>query len=794
MSYLGTGIVRWCWVCSIMVVLGLNLSGCSRSPGINSQETIEDQISSGFVDWGKLDWKFKRQPLAKAYMFDRLRVKDPYSKFLKQTWYDDPLDPISLQDFLKLTPEQQATRRERSADHHHQAMALKRIIDRGWEIWLMTLDTAVASEAMIHDMGIITPAIKHLKMATGLNPADPVAWYDLSYFSGVIGDLKTQEECLSQGLDSLLYLGTVESEEMARLRLRMQLDLGWVKRDQGRYRQGMDLVQQAITSMANDEIRTLEEAREAMLLQALLMVDLGNIYDARQLARKLPTWSLPKHRQPHMYVGSAKPALQKENFEQVDSDFAKNWVWIMSFLKQGEKDQAMFRMTERDYLTEFPPHINFRYWRDMGEVLELLGERGKSRLAYGFSILYRPYFPFFPLQGARGISMVLDQSGSGQTYYLGHKHFYVSGSLYSYAANRIVAMEVASDSTSAQHDAEMAVEILSRCIRRGIKPTSCRALRGRANYRLGEKGAAYADLLQAHSELQAQGEPSSKVIKLLAVIKYDQEEYNACLDWLADYLEINPQEGFGWRLSGLALGHLGRLDEAINVLERSTRLDPDAVGGWYNLAVMHLQKGNYDLAREYLVEADRREPGHEQVARLQTLIRTDPVQPIQVTMTPVELNTTTADSLWFAQAEESSGVNMASGLSRQEAEKMVPEMGRHYEANPDKENRLALAQMMMAAEDYHGIQVFLGPLWPSGLTRSEGILLLTADRMRANPARAVGAAWTLSTNQNPVPDSEFWSLVGVICLDNGYPEEGRRALRWARQLDPDNAALQGGGD
>ncbi len=744
-----------------------------------------------FVDWGKLDWKFNRKPLARAYMFNRLRVKDPYEKYRRQTWYNDLEAPLDLPSFQALSPEQQQRRRDRARDHHDQAMALKRIVDRGWEIWTQTQVYAVADEAMTHEMGIITPALQHLKTATGLDPGFAVAWYDLAYFAGIVGDIQLQQESLVAGLNALdtHSVSVEEPESRARLHLRMLLDLAWTHRDLGSYQAGLDEVQKAIKQMAADDLRTLDEAREAMLLQALLMADMGQIHDARQLARKLPEWSLPQ-----INSTGTKPALSKKNHQHFDSPFAKNWVWMLTYKQEESREQALSRMSKRDFMTEFPPHINYRYWRDQGEVLEHFGERGESQLAYGFSILYRPYFPFFPLQGARGISRILDQKGTGMAYYLGHKHFYVGGSLYSYAANRIVAMEMAEDEATLERQARMAVEALTRCERRGLHPTSCRALRGRAWYRLGDQERALADLTRAHQELKAADSRSPKVVQLLAIIKYDQAAYQDCLDWLLEYVQLLPLDGFGWRLSGLALGQMGRFDEAINVLERATRLEPESVAGWYNLAIMHLQKGQYDLARDHLATAANLEPDNTQVANLRTLIRTDPEQPVKMTMTPVALHTKVVEDLWFIPGEESAVQEILTDLTPEEARELVLERQARYEVEGDREARLALAQALIVAEEFAAVQGLLAPLWPGELSRPEAVQLLRSDRKLGTVTRALAMAATLGQGTEPYPDSQFWTLVAAICLENGEPEAGRRALAVARDLDPGNTELEGMAD
>jgi tetratricopeptide (TPR) repeat protein len=765
---------------------------CSNGPAPQTDAENAVEPSEDFVDWDQLDWKFWRHKLAHAYFFERLRVKDQFAKYREETWYDAVHERVSLEEFHSLPLDQQAMRRELAEEHFYRSRALRRIVDRGWEIWLMSYRKSVSDDAMVDEMGIITPAIKHLKLATGLDPTDPVAWYDLGYFAGIVGDRGMQGQSLTMGL-AVLEEGSTplwrQSEEMERLRLRLLLDLAWLQRHEGYYDKGLELTRQAIRQMADDDLRTGDEAREAMLLQALLMVDMGHIHEARQLARKLPDWRLHLQRHPSQYAGVTKPPLVKENMELIDSDFASDWVWIMTFHQLGEKDQVLSRMSERQYRVEFPAHLNHRYWQDMGRVLEDFGERSDSRLAYGFSIIYRPYYPYFPLQGARGLSRVTDQTGSGQAYFLGYKHFYVGGSYYSYAANRIVAMEMAPDDWAMRQVGQMAVDALGNCIRRGIRPASARALRARAYYRLGMQENALQDLEVAEAAFAELGEESAEVHKLMAIIRFEQDDNEGCLAAMHSYLSLEPEDGFGWRLSGLALANLERFDEAIAVMERALRLDPGAVESWYNLALVHLHLGEVDQARGLLDEAEGRFAGHEQVAHLQQLIRESPDQPIRMTAGPVALARPEGQSFWFAPAEAAGGLDLTAALDKGELENLLPDLWQRYSGEPDAATRLTLVRVLRQLERPAEVQDLLAPLWPDQLTRPEAMELLQADRLLREVKRARQAAEKLADGSDPYPDAEFWRLVAAVCLENGAEEEGRRALAAARELDPESADL-----
>jgi len=87
------------------------------------------------------------------------------------------------------------------------------------------------------------------------------------------------------------------------------------------------------------------------------------------------------------------------------------------------------------------------------------------------------------------------------------------------------------------------------------------------------------------------------------------------------------------------------------------------------------------------------------------------------------------------------------------------------------------------------VQELLMPLWPGEITYEETFLLLKADRSQGEPTHAVQLANSLESDPKPVPDSEFWALVAIICLENGASEPGHLALEQALVLDPGNIGL-----
>lgn len=774
----------------LLSFLASGLGSCGSGPHIVAESDSAYPDAGRFIDWDEVDWKYDRQSLAGAYLFQRIRPREAYRKYLDLISLR-ALDPLTPGQFAELSPVQRAENRSRAAQAHDEAMAFYRSLWRGWEVWTSSRTASVTDEMMSDEMGILIPAIGHLRRAAALDPGNPFYWYDLGYFTGVIGDRVRQraafESCL-EALDSATVSGQAAAvgEELADLYLRLLLDLAWLSRDEGRFEDGLAFVAQAADRIGSDDRRTLETAREALLLKALLLVDVDEIHAARQLASDWHTWRVPVHPAPH---AKAWTGVRKGGLEHIDSNFAQNWVWAMTFLKLGSRREALARLHELDYRTEFPVHLNHRFWQDMGYVMESFGERERSRLCYAFSLLYHPYFPYFPLDGVRGFNQVLDQTGSGQVYFLGCSHFFVGGSYYSYAANRVMAMELTDDPDERRRHAEAAVDALGVCIRRDMQPARALALRGRAHFRLGNLAEAAADLLEANEHLADADLPRAETLKLLAVIHFNRQDYRNARAWADRYLAESPQDDFGWLLAGMATAHLGGLDHAKIALDRARELNPDSRSAWYNLALILLQQGDSRGARELLDDSLQRFPDDEKILRLQQLVVEQPESRYRMVAGPAELVITEPESQWTQWSVSPSDVDLSAGVSARRAVEMIPRLRRLYDEHPTARNRINLARILMRADRPAEVQDLLAGNWPDDLSRDEALVLLAADRATGQIRRAAALAYSLEHQPNSYPDSELWALVAVLCLENEAPDASALALRRALQLDPDNAAL-----
>ncbi len=773
-----------------ILVVSFFLIGCGAStpPATTDVDLELAGNTNRFLDWNQLDWKFPRYTFAAAYMFDQDHPRSSFDIYQEATKYDGPVESLSLSEFLALPVQAQKARRQAAAIRLDDAMAFHRIMLRSWEIWIYSRRASVAQEAFRYEHGLISHTLTNLTTAAGLDPSNPYTWQHLGFFAGLVGDRQRQLEALNSGLIALQEFKNTDSS-IELMRLRMLLDRSWLYREIGRFSDGQKDVEQAISQMANDDQRTLDEAREALLLQALIMVDLGHSHEARIMAKKLEGWKLPLQKTSAQSASSASIAMTKDNLEHIESDFARQWVWAMTYLNLDDSQQALAYINKQKWVTEFPAHLNYRFWQDMGRIQESFGRWDDAKASYGFAVLYRPFFPFYPMQGARGLSRVFSQTGTGHTYYLGYGSMFVAGSYYSFAANRVISMEVASDEEEKRRRGQIAIDALTTCVSHNIRTASVLALRGRVQYRLGNFAPAEKDLHQAHELLMTQGQESSDVVKLLAVLHFDREDYIGSLVQLSLYKDQKPRDGFGWRLSGLALAHLDRFDEALSALNHALELDPRAAPGWYNRALVHLHLGEVELARTDLNQARKLWPHNEEINRVARLISDNPQTKISIKSDPIELKISRQDSLFFAQASQTTSANLAANLNKQDLDQLLKNLQEDYEDDPSTDQRLILGRTLVQAGRMDEVQDLLVPLWPDEINREETELLLRADRSLGHPIRAIKLARSLKADPEPLPYSDFWALVAIICLENGATDSGKLALDMALELDPENVAL-----
>jgi choline-sulfatase len=79
-------------------------------------------------------------------------------------------------------------------------------------------------------------------------------------------------------------------------------------------------------------------------------------------------------------------------------------------------------------------------------------------------------------------------------------------------------------------------------------------------------------------------------------------------------IALTPEKSDVWLSRGLALGALGRTDEAAVAFERAAQLDPSSADAWFYAATVQIQKGNGERATELLEKARRIDPARAGLA------------------------------------------------------------------------------------------------------------------------------------------------------------------------------------
>ncbi len=389
-------------------------------------------------------------------------------------------------------------------------------------------------------------------------------------------------------------------------------------------------------------------------------------------------------------------------------------------------------------------------------------------------------------------------------YYLAYRHFYVAGSLFSYAANAALACEVEDEPFRRRILGDGALAALSACRRLGLHPAASVALRGRLHYFRGEPEAAHEDLLAAHHELKEQGHEESDVVLLLGILAFDVGNYPGSLPWFERFAELEPERGLGWRALGLAYAYCRQDEAALAALDRAVALEPGNAAGWFNRSLLHLRAGRWPAARADLTRAADLWPQNAQIAQLLAVAEEGQQRDIELAPSRFQLHVSRQDSLRIAQLARGASLDLtgeiAAGdpdsafawlaLSPDRAEELLAGLQAAYATEPSRNHRLRLAWGLLHAGQPERARDLLLPLWNQGMTAEELCLQLEVDRTLGDPTRATALAASLLTDLEPLPDARVWTLVSLICAEHGLTEHLRPALAQALRLDPDNQALQ----
>jgi tetratricopeptide (TPR) repeat protein len=767
---------------------------------------------SEFNDWPAWDWRIDRPQLIQLYISRNIQPAEPFQEYLDAFKYKAEVDSCGLAEFLALPEAEQQERRLLAHAYREKALRFRRLINELWEDNLS--NRAIADYwAWPNPSGAgdgITRAMSSLVKASGIDPANPYTWYDLAYFTGIIGD---EVRCRSYMDASLAAMDAFRGSPpggFAEMRVRIALDYAWMLRDQGRHIESLSWLDRADSLFSARPPRTPDIVREARLIRGLVWADMGWLTEARTAASKLRgikvwvrNWIVFDDQYAMTSVGA--PA-DKRAWETQPMDFATNWIWALTYLKQGDQERALDVIGDLKIYTlkEYPPSYNYRFWNDLGWIYEQCGLMGNARLCYGMAAVFRPYFVYYPMIGARGSARVHGQAGSGTPYFLSYRHFFIGGSLFSYAANCALAFEVEKEPVRKSMLADVALAKLNACRRRGIRGASALALRGRVHYFLNNLNQAEEDLLLAYKELKELGREDPDVTLLIGILTFDRRDFTGSLPWFKRFVQLQPEKGIGWRALGLAHIFANQPEEALVALNRALELEPESAVGWYNRGLVNLRAQHWPEAEADLEQALALWPGNKQVAKMLAIAEEGPIQQITLVPSRFELHVSRRDSLRIARLKTTASLNLADEittadpdlasrwlhLSQAGIHALLPDLEAAYHADPSRENMRQLAWCYLRANRPGEVQRLLLPSWDEGIAVEELCLLLEADRSLGATSRAQALAASLAYDPEPVADVNVWALVASICLDQGLYQLADKALQTAIQMDPDNTTLR----
>jgi len=270
----------------------------------------------------------------------------------------------------------------------------------------------------------------------------------------------------------------------------------------------------------------------------------------------------------------------------------------------------------------------------------------------------------------------------------------------------------------------------------------------------------------------------------LAAVGRDAELVTTVAEWLAANRDAHE---LTWPLRqrlGLALLRLGRHDEAVAELERTVVWAPGVAANHRNLARALLAAGKRGRAFGEYREALDLAPDDADVRAEFIHVLVDFGQ----TGRAAAVLRRGRDEGQASPALDRAEARLH--LERGDPAAALPALERLHAADPDDEalrEHLALARLR--AGEPAAARLLLLDAWPDGLTPEGRRLVLEADRLLGDGARARGLAVELDASL-AVSDPDLLALASLICYDLGEDRIGLDLIDRVIALAPERAAYR----
>ncbi len=457
--------------------------------------------------WMDLDARFYRVeddgPFLQSFQFS-LDQKKAFKE--SQTWDSGLPEPCSLDQFLAFSPEEK---------QHRRKVALKEIkpVAGFFQVHLSRLQ--LSRENRNTDMGTPVQDLKHLGdslrqlgHAVGVDPANYYAWHLLGYFSACCGDVQRSHSALESAAEAL---NEVPQDVHLEIKQRVMLDLAWLEREQGFFEKALKRLEVAA--------KLGKETAESRLLRGLIAAQTGDQQTALRFASELR--SQPVRVYPVDLTTAALVPLHKDTsiWKTLNSDYMQAWIIALLELQKGDSVAAGRAFREYSTLRLYP--LADRFWDEAGLIYERTDRNDLSATAWKLAINSQPWIQFM-LHMPYGIRLgELTGNSHPSPYFLGFDSFFLVGNRLAYGASLVGLIPVVENPEDKQALAARALDQLEICQRSGQYPGPASVLQGQVYFLMGDMASAKAELKQAQSFFEIEGDQVNlaSVQKDLAIIQ-----------------------------------------------------------------------------------------------------------------------------------------------------------------------------------------------------------------------------------------------------------------------------------
>ena len=269
------------------------------------------------------------------------------------------------------------------------------------------------------------------------------------------------------------------------------------------------------------------------------------------------------------------------------------------------------------------------------------------------------------------------------------------------------------------------------------------------------------------------------VDSLIAAARYGAAEQQARLLLGRPHLDDDVHWQAEQRL-GLALHRQGRLDEALDHMEKAALWAPMVSVNHQNLAALLIDMGRTGRALGEWREAVELDPQNWRLNLDYAQVLVDFGQ-----YDRAERYLEAAEMIAPDRIEVVRGWARLH-LERGEPAAALPYLETLYAEEPDIETRRLLAEARLAAGRSGDVRDLLAPHWES-LDGTEMALVLRADHQQGDATRAASLVMGLKDGRPAPLPADIWALASALCADAAHKEDGLLLIRQAVLLDPDNA-------